>query len=134
MKTIRQTATIRGATPHDIYEILMDSKKHSKLSQQPTKVSRKVGGAFKVGHDLEGKQLALTKDKKIVQTWRANNWDKGVYSKATFRLVKAAGGTRITFVQTGVPSDKYGEISKGWRDYYWTPLRKQFASRRATGR
>ena len=131
MKTIRQTATIRGATPHDLYETIMDSKKHTKLSQQPTKVSRSVGGAFKVGHDLEGKQLALTKDKKIVQSWRANNWDKGVYSKATFRFAKAAGGTRITFVQTGVPSDKYGEISKGWRDYYWTPLRKQYGAKRA---
>jgi len=33
MKTIRQTATIRGATPHDIYEMIMDSKKHTKLSR-----------------------------------------------------------------------------------------------------
>jgi activator of HSP90 ATPase len=134
VKTIRQTATIRGATPHDIYETLMDSKKHTKLSQQPTTVSRKVGGAFKVGHDLEGEHLALTKDRKIVQTWRANNWEKGHYSKATFRLAKVAGGTRVTFTQTGVPDDKYGEISTGWRQYYWTPLRKQYASRRAKGR
>ena len=134
MKTIRQTATIRGATPHDIYETIMDSKKHTKLSRQPTTVSRRVGGAFKVGHDLEGKQLTLTKDKRIVQTWRANNWDKGVYSKATFRFAKTPGGTRVTFVQTGVPDKFYGEISKGWRDYYWSPLRKQYTSRRAKER
>ena len=134
MKTIRQTATIRGATPHDIYETLMDSKKHTKLSKQPTTVSRRVGGAFKVGHDLEGKHLALAKDRRIVQTWRANNWEKGYYSKATFRLAKVAGGTRVTFTQTGVPDDKYGETSTGWREYYWAPLRKQFASRRAQGR
>ena len=31
MKTIRQTATIRGATPHDLYETIMDSKKHTGL-------------------------------------------------------------------------------------------------------
>ena len=134
MKTIRQTATIRGATPHDIYEILMDSKKHTKLSRQPTQVSRRVGGAFKVGHDLEGKHLALTKDRRIVQTWRANNWQQGHYSRATFQLAKAQGGTRITFTQTGVPDDKYREISTGWREYYWTPLRQQFASRRAKRR
>ncbi len=127
MKTIRQTATIRGATPHDVYEIIMDSKLHSKLAQQPTTVSRRVGGAFKVGHDLEGKNLKLTKDRRIVQTWRANNWPKGTYSKATFALVRAAGGTRVTFTQTGVPDQFYGEINKGWREYYWAPLRKQFA-------
>ena len=131
MKTIRQTATIRGATPHDIYETIMDSKKHTKLSRQPTTVSRRVGGAFKVGHDLEGKNLKLTKDRRIVQTWRANNWPKGTYSKATFAFARAAGGTRVTFTQTGVPDQFYGEISKGWREYYWTPLRKQFGSRRA---
>ena len=134
MKTIRQTATIRGATPHDIYETIMDSKKHTKLSRQRTTVSRKVGGEFKVGHDLEGKHLALTKDKKIVQTWRANNWPKGTYSKATFAFSRTTGGTRVAFRQTGVPDEFYGEISKGWRDYYWTPLRKQYAPRRAQGR
>jgi activator of HSP90 ATPase len=130
MKTIRQTATIRGATPHDIYETIMDSKKHTKLSRQPTTVSRKVGGAFKVGHDLEGKHITLTKDKKIVQTWRANNWPKDTYSKATFALARTTGGTRVTFTQTGVPDEFYGEISKGWRDYYWTPLRKQYGAKR----
>jgi activator of HSP90 ATPase len=93
-------------------------------------VSREVGGEFKVGHDLEGKHLTLTKDKRIVQTWRANNWPAGVYSMATFALAKAPGGTRITFTQTGVPSQFYGEISAGWRAYYWGPLRKQFAKAR----
>jgi len=82
-----------------------------------------------VGHDLEGKHLKLTKDKKIVQTWRANGWPKGKYSKATFALSRAAGGTKITFTQTGVPSEAYKEISSGWKAYYWKPLRKQFASR-----
>src|SRR2546428_1195078 len=129
-RTIKQTALIRGATPKDIYATLMDSKRHGALSGQPTTVSPRVGGAFKVGHDLEGKHLKLTKDKKIVQTWRANNWPQGLYSKATFALAKAAGGTRITFTQTGVPSQFYKEISTGWRDYYWKPLRKQFATAR----
>src|SRR5437867_3245317 len=104
MKTIRQTATVRGATPRDIFETLMDSKKHSALSGQKTTVSRKVGGAFKVGRDLEGTHLALTKDKRIVQTWRANNWPKGTYSRATFALTKVRGGTRIGFRQSGVPA------------------------------
>lgn len=130
MKTIRQTATIRGATPHDLDETLMDSKKHTKLSRQPTTVSRKVGGAFKVGYDLEGKHLALTKDKMIVQTWRADNWPPGTYSKATFALARTLGGTRIRFTQTGVPDEVYGEIRKGWREYYWGPMRKRFGSKK----
>src|SRR5438034_9252496 len=133
-RTIRQTALIRGAEPKDIYATLMDSSRHGALSGQPTTVSKRVGGTFKVGHDLEGKHLKLTKDKRIVQTWRANNWPKGTYSKATFALAKAGGGTRVTFTQTGVPDQFYGEISQGWRDYYWNRLRKQFGSRRPEAR
>ena len=113
MKTIRQTATIRGAAPHDIYETIMDPKKHTKLSRQPTTVSRRVGGAFKVGHDLEGKNLKLTKDRRIVQTWRANNWPKGTYSKATFAFARderygererePSHRTRSSSIFTGAP-------------------------------
>ena len=29
--TINQAVVIKGASPHDLYEILMDSKKHAKL-------------------------------------------------------------------------------------------------------
>ncbi len=132
MATIKQTAFIKGATPGDLYETLMDSTRHGALSGQPTKVSRRVGGKWNVGHDLEGKNLRLIKDKRIVQTWRANNWPKGVYSKATFALAKAPGGARITFTQTGVPAQFLKEISSGWKAYYWSPMRKQWGSGRSS--
>ena len=130
MATIKQTAVIKGATPGDLYATLMDGKRHGALSGQPTKVSKRVGGTFKVGHDLEGKHLRLTKDKRIVQTWRANNWPKGVYSKATFAFAKAPGGAKITFTQTGVPAPYVKEIASGWKAYYWAPLKKTFAKGR----
>jgi activator of HSP90 ATPase len=129
-RTIKQTAVIKNATPADIYGTLMSGKKHGALSGQPAKVSTRVGGKWNVGHDLEGKNVKLTKDKRIVQTWRANNWPKGKYSKATFALSKVAGGTKITFTQTGVPSEAYTEISSGWKAYYWQPLQKTFAKAR----
>ena len=108
----------------------MSSKKHGALSGQPAKVSPRVGGKWSVGHDLEGKNLTLVKDKKIIQTWRANNWATGTYSKATFALSRAPTGTKITFTQTGVPSEFYPETNSGWRTYYWGPLRKAFAKGR----
>lgn len=109
----------------------MDARRHSALvGGQAVKVSRRVGGAFSVGHDLEGRTLAMTKDRRIVQSWRANNWPQGVYSKATFAFAKAPGGTRVTLTQTGVPSVFYDEIATGWRSYYWGSLRKTFAKAR----
>ena len=108
----------------------MDGKRHGALSGQPAKISSRVGGKWNVGHDLEGKHLRLVKGKRIVQTWRANNWPKGVYSKATFAIAKAPGGAKITFTQTGVPAKFRREISTGWKEYYWAPLRKAFAPQR----
>ena len=123
-KTIRQTVTIK-ASPHDVYEALMDSKKHAEFTGGAAKISRKVGGKFSAYDGYaEGENLELVPDEKIVQTWRANDWPEGQFSKVTFALVKAAGGTRLTFTQTGVPEDQYEDVSGGWRDYYWAPMKE----------
>ena len=63
-------------------------------------------------------------DEKIIQSWRAGDWTEGHYSTVTFLLKEEDGGTRLTFIQSGVPSDKYDSINEGWRTYYWAPMSK----------
>ena len=46
-KSIRQTVTFK-ASPHAIYEALMDSKKHSEFTGGEAKISRKIGGKFSI--------------------------------------------------------------------------------------
>jgi len=104
-KTIEQSVTF-NASPHDVYEALMDSEKHSRFSGAKADISREVGGAFTAyGGALSGTILELMPDEKIVQTWRGSDdgWAPGHYSTATFSLEAIDGGTRLTFVQTGVP-------------------------------
>jgi activator of HSP90 ATPase len=123
-KSIRQTVTIK-ATPHDVYEALMDAKKHAAFTGGKAVISRAVGGKFSAFDGYaEGVNLELVPDKKIVQTWHAEDWPEGHFSKATFTLAKVEGGTRLTFTQTGVPAEQQEEVAKGWRDYYWTPLKE----------
>ncbi len=123
-KTIRQSVTIK-ASPHQVYEALMDSKKHGALTGAPARVSRRVGGKFAVyGDSISGTNLELVPDEKIVQSWRADDWPEGHYSKATFVLTKVPGGTRLTFYQSGVPDDQYADIKQGWIDYYWKPMKE----------
>jgi len=123
-RTIRQSATFK-ASPHEVYEALMDSRKHSQFTGSKASISRKVGGKF-TAYDgyIEGINLELVPDKKIVQSWRGNDWAEGHYSRATFILKKAEGGARLTFTQTDVPEEQYEPISQGWRDYYWKPMKK----------
>lgn len=123
-KTIRQTATFK-ASPHAVYELLMDSKKHASFTGGAASISRKVGGKFSVSDgEIQGENLELVPDQKIVQTWRYSDWEVGVYSRATFALEQVGTKTRLTFTQSGVPDEHYEDIKQGWKDYYWTPLKE----------
>jgi activator of HSP90 ATPase len=123
-KTIRQTVTFKAA-PHDVYEALMDAKKHAKFTGGKAAVSRAIGGKFSTFDGYaEGVNLELVPDKKIVQTWRAEDWPEEHYSRVTFSLNKLKEGTRLTFTQSGVPEEQYGDVSQGWQDYYWVPMKK----------
>ncbi len=122
-KTIRQ-AVIFKASPHEVYETLMDSRKHAQFTGSKASISRKVGGRISAydGY-INGENLELVPDKKIVQKWGCSGWPKGHYSTATFLLEKTKAGTRMKFTQTGVPVEFYNDISQGWRDHYWQPMR-----------
>jgi activator of HSP90 ATPase len=102
----------------------MDSKKHARFTGDKAVISRKVGGKFSVfdGYS-EGANLELVPDVKIVQSWRASDWPEGHYSQASFTFKEIPGGTRLSFIQTGVPAKQYDDISQGWRDYYWAPMK-----------
>ncbi len=125
---IRQSVTFK-ASPHTVYELLVDSKKHSVLAGDEAKISRKAGGKFNVGSYIDGVQLELVPDEKIVQTWRYEDWPKGHYSKATFFFKALDGKTRLTFTQTGVPAEFLEDIKQGWIDYYWTPMKEILESK-----
>jgi len=123
-RTVRQTAIFK-ANAHEVYEALMDSRKHSVFTGSKASISRKIGGKF-TAYDgyIEGVNLELVPDEKIVQSWRGSDWAEGHYSKATFSLKKIERGTKLTFTQTEVPEEQYEPIIQGWRDYYWKPMKE----------
>lgn len=123
-KTIKQTATFK-AHPHEVYEALMDSAKHARFTGSKAMISREVGGNFTAfdGYS-EGVNLELVPNKKIVQTWRASDWPAGHYSTVAFVLKGIDKGTKLTFTQTGVPEEQLEDVSRGWKDFYWTPMKR----------
>ncbi len=125
-KTIRQSVVF-AASPHEVYEALMDAKKHATFTGSKARVSRKVGGAFAIFDDgLSGTNLELVADKKIVQAWRCEmkGWPADHFSKATFALSKTKTGTKLAFTHSGVPTACVKDITQGWRDYYWKPMKE----------
>ena len=126
MKTrdIKQTVKFKVG-PHEVYDALMNSRKHSKFTGGRASISQKAGGKF-TAYDgyAEGRNLELVPDAKIVQTWRGDDWPDSYYSKATFSIKKIPGGSELTFVQEGVPMDLYEDVKQGWIDYYWNPMKE----------
>jgi len=122
-RTIHQSVSFHAST-HDVYEMLMDEKKHALFTGSPARISRDVGGTFATNDGYStGTNLELEQDVKIVQTWRASDWPDDHYSTLTITLSTVSSGTKLSFVQNGVPADQYEEISQGWYDYYWNPMK-----------
>lgn len=114
------------ASPQRIYDALLDSKQFSALSGFPgAEIHSEVGGTFSLfGGHIIGRNLELAPSRLIVQAWRAVDWSGGIYSIARFELVQQGTGTRIKFDHTGFPPEKAEILEAGWREHYWTTLRK----------
>ena len=91
-KTIRQTVNFKAA-PMEVYEMIMDSKKHQSLSGEKAKISRKIGGPFTAwGGHLTGINLCLKPGERIVQAWRATGWPPDYYSGRNLRIEQGRNG------------------------------------------
>ena len=133
-KTILQTVTFK-AKPIEVYQMLMDSKKHQSLSGEKARISTKVGGAFTAwGSHISGINLVLKPGERIVQAWRATGWWPDYYSIAVFDMQKVSKGTKLRFKQIGVPPNRYSGHYRGWIETYWTPMQEIFETGRISER
>jgi activator of HSP90 ATPase len=128
-KDIKQK-TIIPADPLEVYNALMDSKKHSAFTLSVCKIGKKEGDVYSAydGY-ITGKNVKLIPGKKIVQTWQAVDgvWPDGYFSEITFDLKAVPKGTEITFLHKNVPEKQVEEFKKGWPEHYWEPLKVYFA-------
>lgn len=129
-KPIQQTVAF-AASPHDVYEALMDSDKHAAFTHAAASINRQVGGEFNAydGY-ISGKNLELIPDQTIKQSWRAIDWEAGKYSTVTFELTATPDGTRLDFSHTNVPAGTEAEFTQGWIENYWEPMKAYFEETR----
>lgn len=113
------------ASPHEVYELIMDADKHATFAGGEVTMSREIGGTFNIfdgycsGHNIELKQ-----DEKIVQAWnfREDGWPEDHFSTCTFEFEQKGDSTELKFVQTGIPAHKRDALAEGWKTYYWEPM------------
>jgi activator of HSP90 ATPase len=127
--SVHHEVTFR-ATPSEVYEALMDSRRHAAFSGAPAKISRKEGGAFTCyDGSIEGRNVELIDSVRIVQAWRISDWDEGIYSIVRFELATTKTGTRLVFDHSGIPEGARDGIDQGWTDHYWEPIKKLLAGK-----
>ena len=115
------------ATPSNVYHALMDSKIHSKFTGDIARIGKTVGDQFSAFNGYAtGENLELKPNKLIVQSWRSSDWPKGHYSTVYFELKPEKNDTLLKFHQTGVPGEYVEDISNGWMEYYWNPIKEMF--------
>jgi activator of HSP90 ATPase len=124
-KNLEHTILIR-ATPKEIYDALINEKKHSKFTGARAKIRAKAGAAFSCYDDyITGVTLELKPGKRIVQAWRSQGWPEGYYSIVMFALSKKSPGrTQLRLTQIGIPAEDYPKKNRGWYEHYWEPLKK----------
>jgi activator of HSP90 ATPase len=122
-KPIQQTVTFK-ASPHEVYQALMDSKQHTAFTGGKARISRLVGGEI-MAYDnyITGKNIELAPDQKIVQDWRAVDWPEGWFSRVVFEFTAVPEGTRLDFTHTDVPDGTEAEFTRGWIENYWEPMK-----------
>jgi activator of HSP90 ATPase len=132
--TIEQTVAFRS-TPAELYQLFMDSAKHSAATGAPAKISRKVGGKWSAfGSMIFGKNLALIPNRMIVQSWRSSAWKSGdPDSVLVIRFEKAKGGATVSLAHVGVPLYDHKGVTEGWRKYYWETWEEYFKARKRKG-
>jgi activator of HSP90 ATPase len=121
---IQQSVRFR-ALPRVLFEMYVDSRKHSLSTGMPARISRKAGGRFSAfGGQIQGKNLLVAPDKRVVQLWRAAHWKKDDWSVLILNFSPVAGGAQIDLVQVGVPHYDQKGVRQGWPKYYWRPWKR----------
>jgi activator of HSP90 ATPase len=132
--TIRQSVTF-PASPQDVYDLLMDTKKHSAFTNAKARISTAVGGSYSAydGY-IAGKNLELKRGKLILQSWRAVDWPEGILSTVKFVFEKVPAGTKLTFTHTDVPSGEVEDFKQGWIDNYWKPMKEYLKNKKGAAK
>lgn len=127
MERIKVSSTI-PASPKKLFNAWLSSKKHSMFTGGSAKIDKRIDGTMSAWDGyITGKFVEFTVNKKIVQTWRSSDFPKtSEDSILTITFDKVYSGTKITLLHTNIPEGQGESYKKGWKDFYFTPMKKYF--------
>lgn len=116
------------ATAEEIYKTWLDSDGHSKMTGGLATTSAEIGARFTAWDGyIEGENLILEPNSRIVQAWRTTQFEAGEEnSEIEILLRETEGETELTLIHRKVPES--GEHYKqGWVNHYFQPMQSYFS-------
>ena len=128
-KTIVQKVVFKNISAATLYNTYIDAKEHFASTGDEVSIQPKEGTKFKAyGDYIWGTNLQLIKDKLIVQSWRAADWQKTDIDSTLILLFEQTGKDGIVHMtHANVPDEQYKNLQGGWNDFYWKPWKQYFA-------
>jgi activator of HSP90 ATPase len=116
-----------AAAPAAIFAALTQSAEFAAMTGAPAQIDPAPGGEFSLfGGAIRGRNIECVPGIRLVQAWRASNWEDGVYSVVRFELVPQADQTKVVLDHAGFPDGTGQHLDAGWHPNYWEPLTRQF--------
>jgi uncharacterized protein YndB with AHSA1/START domain len=130
MSTIKQSYEM-NATPEQVFEALVNEEIIQNWSRDEAKMSPEVGAKFSLwGGQMFGTNLEVVKNKKLVQEWSYDQWEKP--SRVTFLLKASGDGTLVELLHEDVPEKSVKSITDGWSLYYLGAMQEMFKAEKDT--
>lgn len=117
-----------SVSPETLYTSWLDSTLHTEMTGAEAKIDQKVGGVFTAWDGyIEGKNIELIPNKKIVQEWRTTEFaESDENSRLEIVLEPEEEGTKLTLIHTNIPEGQKENYEQGWLDYYFQPMKEYF--------
>lgn len=114
-----------------MWEALVNPVLINEWGAGPAKMSDKVGFKFSLwNREVFGKNLEVKPRKMIVQEWV---FGKSKPSRVQISLTYENQRTYIDLLHEDVPDKERDKINKGWKDFYFGPLRDWVEKNNPTG-
>ncbi|UKZ80990.1 hypothetical protein TrVFT333_008757 [Trichoderma virens FT-333] len=128
--TVRDDQEFR-TTAEELYQTFVDPQRLAAFTRAPPKVfeGANPGSKFELfDGNVSGEYLELEKPKKIVQSWRLNQWPAGHYSKLNIEFdqndIDHVTVMRVTW--EGVPVGQEDVTKRNWGEYYVRSIKQTF--------
>jgi len=118
------------ASVSEVYKALTDAELLTRLTGMSAQMDNEEGGRFHAWNNKShGYIMRLIPERRIVQSWRHDDFPDGMYTVVIFDIESTEAGTRVSFNQLGVPEETAGWLTETWKKDFWVPLSEHLADK-----